>query len=91
MKCVGWNSRSINAILVNIQSLYPKQDTIVPYMQIKKTDMAFIMKTWITKKEELQLITSQLKFSGYNIITENKITRKEGLACICKEDFAVEK
>ena len=40
--------------------------------------MAFLTETWINKKEDLQLITSQLKCFGYNIITESRITRKGG-------------
>ena len=60
-------------------------------MQIENIDMAFITGTWI-KKEDLQLITPQLKCFGYNIITENRMTRKGGgLACIYKDDLTVEK
>ena len=45
----NWNLRSIFAILVNIQSLYPKLDTIMHDMQIENSDMAFITETWIDK------------------------------------------
>ena len=51
--------------------------------------MAFITETWINKIEDLQLFTSQLKCFGYNIITENIMTRKGGLACICKDGLTV--
>ena len=37
-----WSSRLINTIFVNIQSLYPKLDTIIHHMQIGNIDMAFI-------------------------------------------------
>ena len=79
-KCTvfNWNSRSVIAILVNIQSVYLKLDTIIHHMQIENINMAFVTETCINKKEELQLITSQLKCFGYNIITENRMTRKGG-------------
>ena len=47
-------------------------------MQIENIDMAFIIEIWINKKEDLKLITSQLKCFSYNIITENRMTRKRG-------------
>ena len=55
--------------------------------------MAFIIETWINKEEDLQLITSQLKCLGYNIITKKtRITRNGGeLACIYRDDCTVEK
>ena len=55
--------------------------------------MPFIIETWINKEEDLQLITSQLKCIGYNIITKkNIISRKGGeLACIYRDDLIVEK
>ena len=43
------------------------------------------------KKEDLQIITSQLKCFGYNITTENRMPRKGGLACIYKDDLTVER
>ena len=46
------------------------------HMQIENINMAFITET-LTKKEDLQLITSQLKCSGYNIITENRMNNKK--------------
>ena len=61
-------------------------------MQIENIDIAFITETWINKKEDLLLITSQQKHSGYNIITENRMTRKGGgIPCIYKDDLTVEK
>ena len=45
-------------------------------MQIENFDVTFIIETWINKNEDLQLIASQLKCFGYNIITENRMTRK---------------
>ena len=55
--------------------------------------MAFIIETWINKEEDLQLITSQLKCLGYNIITKkDRITRKAvELANIYRDDLTVEK
>ena len=65
---------------------------MIHHMQIENIDMVFIKETWINIKEDLQLITSQLKCFGYNIITENRMTRKGGgLACIYKDDLTVEK
>ena len=44
------------------------------------------------QKGDLQLITSQLKCFAYNIITENRMTRKRGgIACIYKDGLTVEK
>ena len=40
----------INAILVNIQFLYPKLDTIIYDMHIENIGMTFIAETWINKK-----------------------------------------
>ena len=45
------NSRPVIAILVNIQSPYPKLDTIIYHMEIENIDMAFITETWINKKK----------------------------------------
>ena len=46
----NWNLRSVIAIWVNIQSLYPKLDTIIHHMQIVNNEMAFIIETQINKK-----------------------------------------
>ena len=42
--------------------------------------MAFIIETWINKEEDMQLITSQLKCLGYNIIAKKQNNQKRSRA-----------
>ena len=80
-------------VLVNIQSLKPKLDMLIHYMQVNNIDMGFVTETWTQYGNEpkYQYIKANLDTAGYNILIQNRENQRGGgIAVIYKSHLQVE-
>ena len=64
--------------LINIQSLTPRLDMLIHYIQLNDTDMCFVTETWTQheNKPKNQYIKASLDTGGYKIFTQIRQNRK---------------
>ena len=80
-----WNHTPIRMLLINIQSIKSKIDTLLHHINLNDIDICFITETGIHTDQDLQILEANISGLGYKIIDKHRENQSGGdVACIYK-------
>ena len=72
-------------LLINIQSIKGKIDTLLHHITLNDIDICLITETWIQTDHDLQILDANISGLGYKIINKCRENKPGGgIACIYK-------
>ena len=82
----------VKAALVNIQSLKPKSNDLITYLNDAKLDLCILTETWLTEEDDSWVSCLDLNITNYRLSISNQINRRGGgLALVHKTALATKK
>ena len=67
-----WNDTPIRRLLINMQSMKGKIDTLLHHITLNDIDICLITETWIKTDHDLQILDANISGLGYKIINKHR-------------------